>query len=162
MADTLTHGDGSTADTSEHAQVGYKSTQKETCTRSGSISLICLFPPKHLRIPQGEKKEKLCIIKTIMSFNQVENHFKPFLRFIDCEVVLNICVSCSIVQISRLYLERQAGPWRGPQRHFHRRRAKQSPSPCWLSNERLRRGFMSEGWLHIVSEPKKITVSINL
>lgn len=26
-----------------------------------------------------------------MPFNQVENHFEPFLRSIDCEVVLNIC-----------------------------------------------------------------------
>lgn len=35
-----------------------------------------------------------------MSFNQVENHFEPFLRSIDCEVVLNICLLRSIVQIS--------------------------------------------------------------
>lgn len=42
-----------------------------------------------------------------MSFNQVENHFKPFLRFIDCKVVLEICVPRRIVQISHRYLERQ-------------------------------------------------------
>lgn len=45
-----------------------------------------------------------------MSFNQVENHFKPFLGFIDCKVVLDICVRHSIVQISHPYLERQARP----------------------------------------------------
>ena len=72
---------------------------------SRSISLICWFPPKHLRIPQGGKK--LCIIKSIMSFNQVKNHFKPFLRSNDCEVVLDIRSLRSIVQIRRLYLERQ-------------------------------------------------------
>lgn len=86
-----------------------------------------------------------------MSFNQVENHFEPFLRYIDCEVVLNICSLLSIVQISRLYLERQARPRRGLQHHFRRQRAKQSPSPCPPSVKKIRRGFTREGWLHIVS-----------
>lgn len=86
-----------------------------------------------------------------MSFNQVENHFEPFLRYIDCEVVLNICSLLSIVQISRLYLERQARPRRGLQHHFRRQRAKQSPSPCPPLVKKIRQGFTREGWLHIVS-----------
>lgn len=100
-----------------------------------------------------------------MSFNQVENHFEPFLTSIDCKVVLNICSLRSIVQIRHLYLEWQTRPRGGLRCHFHQKKKGSKTKSFTLlvvsgeTDSGLREGELVA---YCLGTRKKKTVSINL